>query len=72
LIYQRTTVCERGLSLEFLEHDCTSIQGPVGLTQRLKATVIFWTRAFHDSDAYRDPRRGDRMKRRDFITLLGM
>jgi hypothetical protein len=26
LIYERTTVCERGLSLESLEHDCTSIQ----------------------------------------------
>jgi hypothetical protein len=39
-----TTVFERGPSLDFLEHDCISIQqGPVGLTQRLKATVIFWT-----------------------------
>jgi len=28
----------------------------VGITQWLKATVIFWTRALHDSDAYRDPR----------------
>jgi hypothetical protein len=39
-----TTVFERGPSLDFLERDCISIQqGPVGLTQRLKATVIFWT-----------------------------
>jgi len=28
----------------------------VGLTQWLNATVIFWTRTLHDSDAYRDPR----------------
>jgi len=26
LIYEPTTVFERGLSLDFLEHDCTSIQ----------------------------------------------
>jgi hypothetical protein len=42
LIYERTTVCECGLSLEFLEHDCTFIQqGPVGPTQRLDATDFF-------------------------------
>src|SRR5262249_52043753 len=58
LIDERTTVFERGLSLDFLEHDCTSHPArlPVGLTQWLKATVIFWTRTLHDSDAYRDPR----------------
>jgi hypothetical protein len=41
----------------FHEHDCTSHPARLraGLTQWLKATVIFWTRTLHDSDAYRDP-----------------
>jgi hypothetical protein len=45
LIYERTTVFERGSNLEFLEHDCTSIQqdSPCALLSRPKATVIFWT-----------------------------
>jgi len=43
LAYERTTVFEHGASLDFLEHDCTSIhQDLLGLTQPSKATVIFW------------------------------
>src|SRR6266498_5756212 len=44
LIYERTAVFERRLSLGFLEHDCASIQPCLDVTRRLKATGIFWTR----------------------------
>jgi len=33
-----------------------STKAPRWPYQWLKATVIFWTHALHDSDAYRDPR----------------
>src|SRR6266508_5188374 len=47
LIYERTAVFERRLSLGFLEHDCASIQPCLAVTRRLKATGIFWARTWH-------------------------
>jgi hypothetical protein len=49
LIYERTTLCQLGLSLEFLEHDCTSIQQglPWALPSRPRQWLFFgWQQSF--------------------------
>jgi hypothetical protein len=58
LIYERTTVFERGPSPDLLEHYCTSIQqGLPSAYPASKAMVVFWTGTWHASQAGSNARR---------------
>jgi hypothetical protein len=56
LIYERATVFERGLSLDCIRHQTPPSVFFLDATEQSETTIIFWTRALHDSAAYLDSR----------------